>query len=234
MFLQDGYEVEQDLRPRSTLENFKEKREIEGAYANIERASRRAKINAFDFIMSNADLDTFGTFTFRPDEDVDRSNYDDCYNKLKTFLSNRVQRNGLKYIVVPEHHKSGDIHFHGIMNSGALKLARAHSPAGRAITQNGQAVYNITDWRAGFSTAKIIGKTDEDRVKVAKYIFKYMGKQMGQKIGGRYCLIGGADMQRPRYIYADEIEEIPDYDTAVYSREVNVSSNLNYKELSFL
>lgn len=201
--------------------------------SDVERATRRAKINAFDVILCNPELDTFATFTYRPAEGLDKSSYEDCFKRLNIWLSNRVQRAGLKYVIVPERHKSGDIHFHGILNSSALKLDRARSPSGRALSSGGKPIFNITDWREGFTTAQIIGAKGEDREAVAKYVFKYMGKQAGQKIGGRYCLIGG-DLERPFYIYGDSAEELIGDQACKYDREVNVSEELTYREYSFI
>lgn len=202
---------------------------------NIERASRRAKQNAFDTIVCNPDLDTFATFTYRPDETLEKSSYDQCYDVLRVWLSNRVQRNGLKYVIVPERHKSGDIHFHGILNSSAVKLERAHSPrTGHALSRNGLPIFNLTDWKAGFSTAQIIGSGENDREKVAKYVFKYMGKQLGARIGGRYALIGGKDIIKPVYVYGDTVEELTGGENAVWERSVDVYDNLQYRELTFL
>ena len=209
--------------------------EIIGREEDIERATRRAKINAFDIILCNPCLDTFATFTYRPDDDLDKSSYDECYKKLAVWLSNRVQRSGLMYVIVPERHKSGDIHFHGIMNSSALKLDRAYSPSGRPLKSNGKPVYNLRDWKHGFSTAQIIGDAEADREAVAKYVFKYMGKQSGQKIGGRYCLIGGQNIARPHFEYGDDVAEfIPSDVVAKYDREVRVSDSLEYREYSFI
>lgn len=203
--------------------------------ANIERASRRAKINAFDTILCNHDLDTFATFTYRPEDDLDKASYDSCYEMLKPWLSNRVQRRGLKYVIVPERHKSGDIHFHGIMNSSALRLVGAISPkTGRALTRNGLPIYNLSDWKAGFSTAQIIGAGDTDREKVAKYIFKYMGKQCGSRIGGRYALIGGANIVKPVYEYGERIEDFVGDREGIFKREVRITDALQYTEVSFL
>lgn len=211
--------------------------EIESAldgYANVERATRRAKINAFDIIMCNPTLDTFATFTYKPDDELDKSSYDECYKKLGVWLSNRVQRRGLQYVIVPERHKSGDIHFHGILNSSALDLERAYSPkSGRPLKSGGKPVFNLNDWKMGFSTAQIIGGEGEDREKVAKYVFKYMGKQTGQKIGGRYCLIGGQNLARPRYVYGDSAEELIGDQTARFDREVKIG-DLEYREYSFI
>lgn len=205
----------------------------EPALSDIERATRRAKINAFDIILSNPDLDTFATFTYRPDESLNKSSYEDCYRLLGVWLSNRVQRSGLKYVIVPERHRSGDIHFHGILNSSALKLVRARGPSGRALTREGKPLFNLEDWKHGFTTAQIIGGGEVDREKVAKYVFKYMGKQSGQKIGGRYCLIGG-ELERPLFVYGDTAEELIGDRSCKYDREVNVGDELTYREYSFI
>ena len=194
--------------------------------ANVERASRRAKVRALDAILCNPDLDTFATFTFAPNPDLNKAAYDQCYDVLKPWLSNRVQRADLKYIIVPERHKSGDIHFHGIMNSSALKLEQAFSPnTGRPIIRQHKKVYNVTDWRSGFSTAQLIGRTDVDRDKVAKYIFKYMGKQLGERIGGRYALMGGA-LERPFYLYANNPAEFLGDTAPSYQREIEIGDEL--------
>ena len=211
-----------------------EPRTIGGAAADVERASRRAKISAFDKILCNPDLDTFATFTYAPDAVEDKSDWGECYAHLKTWLSNRVSRCGLKYVIVPERHKSGAIHFHGILNSSALKMSRARSPhTGRALTHNGNALYNVEDWRAGFSSAEIIAGGDLDRVKVAKYIFKYMGKQTGQKIGGRYMLSGG-DLVAPVYMYDNSIDAFLGAATPAYDRVVDLGEGRRYEEYSFL
>lgn len=210
------------------------KREHIGNADDIERATRRAKINAFDLIQCNPDLDTFCTFTYAPDSVDDKASYDDCYGKLAVWLSNRVQRADLKYILVPERHKSGDIHFHAIMNSAALKLDVARSPnTHRLLKHNGRQVYNITDWPYGFTTAELIGGTLDDRDAVSKYVFKYMGKQLGAKIGGRYALIGGK-LARPVYQYGETAEEFLDGHTVKYDREVNIGDSLTYREYSLV
>lgn len=221
------------------LEEPDEVDDIEGGnLADVERATRRAKINAFDIILCNPCLDTFATFTYKPDDELDKSSYEECYKKLGVWLSNRVQRSGLMYVIVPERHKSGDIHFHGIMNSSALKLDRAISPKGRPLSRNGKPIYNLQDWKLGFSTAQVIGGSECDREAVAKYIFKYMGKQVGQKIGGRYCLIGGQNIVRPRYVYGDSVDEFLGEhvceQACKYDREVKIGDQLEYREYSFI
>ena len=218
------------------VDNSLQEDEKDAKYDNIGRATRRAKITAFDAIMCNHDLDTFVTFTYSPDKIEDKASYDDCYKVLGVWLSNRVQRKDLKYVMVPEHTKKGDIHFHAIMNSKALKLEKALSPkTGRPLTHNGKPLYNVTDWKYGFTSAELIPEAIGDRTAVAKYIFKYMGKQMGQKIGGRYVLTGG-ELHRPYFAYGEDEEEFFDGENIPkYSRCVAIDDgNLVYSEWSFI
>ena len=234
-FRPSGWESQTEKKPGVRLDEEAELDELsEPNLADVERATRRAKINAFDIIMCNPCLDTFATFTYKPDDELDKSSYEDCYKKLGVWLSNRVQRRGLMYVIVPERHKSGDIHFHGIMNSSALSLDRAYSPKGRPLSANGKPLFNLQDWKLGFSTAQIIGGAESDREAVAKYVFKYMGKQTGQKIGGRYCLIGGQNIVRPHYEYGYSVEEFISGATAKYDREVKIGDDLEYREYSFI
>lgn len=198
----------------------------------ISRAVRRAKVNAFDLILCNPDLDSFATFTVSP-EAADRASWEECYQLMKIWLSNRVQRKGLKYVVVPEYHSDGkSIHFHGIMNREALSEVRARNPYGNLVYHKGKAVYNLTDVDFGFTTVEHI-TGDNAQEKVSKYIFKYMGKQLGARIGGRYFLHGGK-LAVPQYVYADNISELLPPEGAKYDRECLVNGNIKYRELYYI
>lgn len=208
--------------------------------ADIARAVRRARRNAFDLIMCNHDLDTFVTFTYSPEKVSDKADYDECYRYLRGWLSNGVQRRGLKYVGVPELTKRGDIHFHALCNAQALRMERArHARTGRPLSHHGDPVYNLTDWNAGFSTAQLIrkrGEGDDERAAVAKYIFKYMGKNFGAKIGGRYMLHGGA-LAQPLTEYGHCPEQFQQDLTkaAVFSKEIGEGEDRKvYTEYDFL
>ena len=207
----------------------------------VERAVRRAKNAAFDLLACNPDLDVFGTFTFDPAR-IDSTDYNEVYKVVRTWLSNRVQRQGLKYILVPERHADGEkIHFHCVFNSGAVKLVKArYNGTGRLLKRTRAGItkqlYNVEDWPYGFSSCeKIYGSNCT--LKVAKYIFKYMGKQLydGQKIGGRYFLHGGK-LALPTFVYSDKPEEFFDINTEVpvFTKNVQVSTSVTYREWGFI
>lgn len=200
---------------------------------NAWRALHRAKLNAFDKILCNPDLDTFVTFTISPEAVADRTSWDDVYKRIRMWLSNRVTRSGLKYVICPERHKEGGIHFHAIMNSEALNLTPAtNANTGEPLTHRGARLYNVADWSLGFTSAELIQSATLDREKVAKYIFKYMGKQGTEgKIGGRYALIGG-QLASPIYIYGEDPREfLPD--TEGYFRQSS-HDGIDYQEWSFI
>lgn len=190
------------------LPELAQKREAEKSEADRKVADHggsiqswnRARKRAYDLIRCGNGFDMFVTLTFDP-EVLDRKSYTEIVHTINTWLDNRVRRKGLKYILCPEYHKDGEgIHFHGLMNEEALKLARAERE-GRIIKRKGKTVYNIADFPYGFTTA--IRVTGEEASKAcAGYIFKYMTKQSKQRIGGRYFLCGG-EMVKPIYIYAN-------------------------------
>lgn len=170
---------------------------------NRRKAYMRARNNLFDILLSTLSFDCFVTLTLNPDE-IDRTDYKAVMDKLRVWLDNRVRRNGLVYTLVPERHKSGAIHFHGLMNFSALKTARAVNNNKDSkyylqplVDNNGREVYNILDFKLGFSTV-INLSGDNAREATAKYCYKYIMKSGGEKIGGRYYLSGG-ELGRPRY-----------------------------------
>lgn len=201
-FREDGWEYD-------TPEKTPRERREEPDPDDIRRAQRRARLEAFDIIMCNPDLDGFATFTYSPEAVENKADYGETYERFRAWLSNSVQRRGMKYIAVPELTKRGDVHFHAILTFDALKTAPARTPAGRAVRHNGAPVYNVSDWHHGFTTVQRVvsrGEQSDPREAVAKYIFKYMTKNAGAKLGGRYVLKGG-DLRRPVEVLGDDPRE---------------------------
>lgn len=207
-------------RDRSTALTEEEKK------ANVRRSTHRAQLAVFDLAICNK-FDLFSTLTFAP-ESCDRESYEETYRLLRTWLSNRVQRKGLKYIAVPEYHPKSKtaIHFHMLSNSDPVDLIDS------GHWRHEKKVYNIPSWQAGFSTAQYIDG-DKSVDFCSKYVSKYMTKSNGQKIGGRYYLSGG-DLIRPTYIYGESIDELlPDELTPKYTREISQDWG-SFREMSFI
>ena len=201
-----------------------------------QRAIRRARRAVFDLIMCNHDLDAFVTLTYAPERVSAKDDYTACYRFLRSWLSNGVQRRGLKYVCVPELTKRGDVHFHALANSGALKMATAINPhTGTPVRHHGDPVYNLIDWGAGFSTVQLIRqrKAGQDaRLAVAKYMFKYMTKNMGAKVGGRYALHGGR-LAVPFVVLGDGVEEFTSSGESPQGWSVELPQGGTYTEYDF-
>lgn len=170
---------------------------------NLRKSYCRARNKLFDYLMCNPEFDCFITLTLDGTK-IDRTNYDVVVKKLGEWLSNKVQRHNLKYVLVPEFHKDGHgIHFHGLCNSEALSLRRAVNPYidEYMCDKNGRKIYNAVDYPLGFST--VIELSGENcRERCGKYVYKYINKSGGEKVGGRYYLSGGA-LRSPRFEYVD-------------------------------
>lgn len=113
----------------------------------------------------------FITLTFSPDF-VDSYDYDNVVEKLTNWLNNIKKRvaTELAYVIVPELHKSGRYHFHGLIkNINGLKLV----DSGHRTNQDA-VIYNIENYKLGFSTAtKIV-----DSAKACGYFTKYITKDL--------------------------------------------------------
>lgn len=201
-----------------------------------QRAVRRARRAVFDLIMCNHDLDAFVTLTYSPERVRDKGEYADCYPFLRAWLSNGVQRRGLKYVCVPELTKRGDVHFHALANSGALKMTPALNPhTGKPVKHHGDPVYNLSDWGAGFSTVQLIRQREsgqDARLAVAKYMFKYMTKNLGARIGGRYALHGGR-LAAPVVVLGDGVSEFAPTGATPKSWSVDLPQGGTYTEYDF-
>ena len=194
------------------------------------KALNRAKRRAFDLMACNPDCDLFVTLTL-DSERISRTEWGEIVRKLNVWLDNAVRRRGLKYILVPEYHADGEaIHFHGLMNSAALKLVDSGK------RHKGKAIYNIANWKYGFTTAKRIGTGDDEHIKCTKYIFKYMTKNARAlkqdasadvKPGGRYFLHGG-ELAEPRLEFANVDFQAADGETVTVGdgRQIKIFSTV--------
>jgi len=148
-----------------------------------ERSAKRARKRLFELAACNP-FELFVTLTLDQKE-IDRYDYKIVIKKMNQWLTNLVKRKGFAYIFVPERHKDGAIHFHGLCTSAGLTLL----PSGHR-DKSKRDILNVANWRYGYTTAV---KLDGDYTNVCKYITKYIRKDMGTDgtIGGRYYLHGG-------------------------------------------
>lgn len=202
-------------------------RGVDNSVDNLARVKRRARSAVRDLALSNP-MSYFVTLTFDASK-VDRYDIKAIVRKVNCWLDNQVRRRGLAYILVPELHKDGAIHFHGFFNdalavtdSGTVvppnggRPRRPRSKAERAewLATGGHVVYNLP-WPYGFSTAmELYG----DYHSAVGYVCKYIAKEQ-TKIGGRWYYHGGA-LQRPDVMYTDtEIDDWREQGAVTFSTE---------------
>ena len=154
------------------------------------RSMRRARAKVRRIALSN-EFKWFVTLTLDAQK-VDRYDPAAVVRKLNQWCSNQVKRKGLKYILVPERHKDGALHFHGFFNDALAAVDSGHK------SKDGRKIYNLPGWTLGFTAAlEIYG----EYAGAVAYVCKYIGKQ-GDKPAGRWYYSGG-ELKEPEVVYAE-------------------------------
>lgn len=115
----------------------------------------------------------FVTLTIDP-KIVNSFDYKECVRCLRYFLDNlRKYDNTIKYLFVPEKHKSGRFHFHGLITRSDLLSNGVIVDSGHYVGSD--RIYNFSRfWKFGFSTLTKIKNTEA----IEKYITKYTTKEL--------------------------------------------------------
>ena len=185
-----GWEESGANAKRRTPAGAHERKSSDPKGEDLERSMRRARGKLRRLALAN-DFRWFVTLTIDP-EKCDSFDGAMVVKKLNAWASNMVQRKGLRYILVPERHKSGRIHFHGFFNDCLEVVDSGHTD------KQGHKIYNLPQWSLGFTTAI---ELYDDYVQAVGYVCKYVGKQ-GEKPAGRWYYSGG-DLREPEVAYAE-------------------------------
>lgn len=142
-------------------------------YLTLERSVRRSRAVIRDLVVCNK-FELFCTFTFDPRK-YDRYNFKNLKLVMLRWLNNqrRSTSPNLQYLVIPEFHKDGAIHFHALLKNyhGYIKKTNKRSRKGN------NEVFNLPSFRGGFTTASYI---DDNLEAVAQYVSKYITKDLIQ------------------------------------------------------
>lgn len=187
IFRRPGYE------PRTRAYDVPPKGEAEDPERSKASSRARAKAAVHDIALCNH-FDYFFTWTLAPDV-VNRYDANEVGKTVKSFLKNASYRKGFQYVCVPELHQDRAIHFHGLCNLGRVSIQRAVNPnTGESLlTERGQPIYNMTDWKLGFSTCIPI---DGNYERTCNYVTKYINKS-SDKILGKWYLSSRSLVKHP-------------------------------------
>lgn len=164
-------------------------RDGESIRHSMNASRNRSKNMIIEYARAN-EWEWFVTFTFNP-ELVDSFDYEQCYKKLHKWLNHIQERKAqdIKYLGVPEQHKSGRWHFHVLIGEcNGLDLTNALELVKSPIS----GVYNLNAWKYGFSTATAV----KDTKRVSTYITKYITKELAERTQGMHRYIKSRNLDR--------------------------------------
>lgn len=157
----------------------------------------RTVANLYDIVHANV-WEWFFTLTLNPDK-VDRMDYYASFDAIRHYADS-LRKFGCLYVIVPEHHKNGAWHFHGLINNVPDHL----------ITVNDNGYFDFRTYDAGYcSLSRVI-----DSAKAANYILKYMlkGYQYLDIPKGKKRYFASRKLQRPVVIKdvltSQEVDEL--------------------------
>lgn len=198
---------------------------------NLSRSFRRTR-SALYMYARQCVWDYFITLTYSPDKIENRYDFSLCMKKVHKWIDNCKQRKAkeLLYLLVPEQHKDGAWHIHGLLcNTTGLTF----TDSGKRY--DGKIVYNLDDWKLGFSTATEV----TDTYKVSNYITKYITKDLCAVTPGKQRYFVSQSIPKPKTFTAlidpDEvgsfIQEVADSYGAdlEYQKDVSGYLDVNYK-----
>ena len=157
----------------------------------VSRARARSAVR--DIALCNS-FGFFFTWTLDPSK-IDRYDADAVGKAVQNFLKNASYRKAFSYLCVPELHKDGAIHIHGLCNLGNVRIAQAVNPytGSPLTTERGQPIYNMMDWSLGHSTCIPI---DGNYERTCNYLVKYFTKD-SNKIFGKWYFSSRNLVKRP-------------------------------------
>ena len=197
----DFEKTENEIDNAFALTDSKYHFEGRSAYVSVNRSKNKIYYYSRSNDWNNG---YFVTFTIDPKK----------YNSFDYEVVSKLIRNFTKLLrrydqsiyalFVPEKHKSGAFHFHGIVSEG-LKKYLVYS--GHMI--KGNMIYNCTLWKHGFSNVTKV----QNALAVEKYICKYTSKELlnDTKFQHRYFTLNlqEAEMIKLNIVDSDEmIKEI--------------------------
>lgn len=161
---------------------------------NVRDSTTRAKHKIYDLARANSDrFQWFVTLTFDPQR-VNSFDYDEVCKKVSNFCDVcRRNCDNLVYIGVPEKHKSGRYHYHFLMgNCENMDFVQSGY-----MTKAGNEIYNLGNYKWGFSTATRI--VDQNRA--SAYITKYLTKDLCGFLKNRKKYVASRNLKNPKIEY---------------------------------
>lgn len=220
------------------------KQEKEHHYINLEKlnsfkntehaqnVSQNRSINKIYELCRANMWEYFITLTFDQNK-IDRFDYDKVSGALVRWINN-IKKNyapDLKYILVPELHKNGAYHFHGLIaDIGNINMIDSGHK-----TRYHEVIYNIGNYDLGFTTATKV----KDSNKASNYITKYITKELCATTKGKKRYWASRNLNKPiiTKVYMCEEEKqilLDSLGNVIYEKNVyleDIGQNVTYLEV---
>lgn len=206
-------------------------------------SANRTKQKIYDLARS-CEWEYFITLTFDGSK-IDRTDFSLCMSKVRVWLQNqrRDYAPDLRYLIIPEFHKNGAVHCHGLLkdennmqftDSGKCAVGKkAYDRKG--LYKDFPPIYNLSGWNWGFSTA--IKIHDNEGHKIEQYILKYITKQSCILAKGCHRYYASKNLSSPNvktYYVGDKSQQFLDHYCEKNKKEVVYSKTTNkYIETTF-
>lgn len=186
----------------------------------LESSLSRSRRSVWELALCNP-WDMFVTLTLSPAM-CDRYDLNGSYKRVAKFFNNVNSRTDaeLKYLLIPEPHKDGAWHFHGLFSGLPLHHLKPFTPDDniprrlKEMLRDGRQVYTWPAYADAFGFVTLEAILDAERC--AAYMTKYITKELGRssiELNHHlyYCSKG---LLRPEVLYQGEMQrplDSPDY-----------------------
>lgn len=137
----------------------------------LRQSLSRSRSAVRDYILAN-DWDWFVTLTLSPEKVPCRYSLSDVLSLIRPFLHELGRNKGFRYCIVPERHKDGAWHFHGVMSG--IDVCELPPWAPKDVLDAGYLQWPLWANKFGFTTVGYI----KDKIGVGFYVSKYITKDL--------------------------------------------------------
>lgn len=200
-FINNSADIDNDIKEIYKEDKKKKENKKVDSDRSLDNSQNRTINKIYEITRSNK-WEYFITLTFSS-EVVNRYDYSSITKLLHNWIMN-IKNNyarDLKYIIVPEKHKDGAFHFHGLISDiGNLKLKDSGLK-----TKDGDIIYNIESYKLGFTTCTKV----KNNQRVSTYITKYITKELCVTTKGKKRYWCSYNLNKPyiEYLQLDSIDK---------------------------
>ena len=209
--------------------------------AKLDNNITRARTAVREIALCN-EWQMFGTFTLSP-ERYNRYDLGKFRSDFSQFLRDQRKKWGarVQYLIIPEQHKDGAWHAHGLLSGLSVPMLRQFSAVEeipekmREKIQCGEQLFDWPDYRRKFGWVSFSAIRDPE--KCASYVTKYISKDMGARSRelGAHLYYASQGLKRAETVYKGGVY-LPEVQFDFENEYVKVITNRNpeYQKIVFL